>query len=96
MGPILTILTALHEREIPSDAPDNELSHSAHDLHRPEAQSEALNQGLREDHGTVNKPRGESPERVSSNDHVGEDVHDAIQSAKSGGERPCADNTSLC
>ena len=96
MGPILTILIAPHEREIPSDSLNKELSHSAHDLHRPEAQSEAQNQGKREDHGTVNQPRGASPERISNNDRVGEDVHGAVQSAKSGGERPCADNTLAC
>ena len=97
MGPILTILIALHEREIPSDSPDKGLSHSAHDLHHPEAQSEAQSQEEPEGHGTVvDHPQEAPPERGSSDDRVGEDVHDAAQSAKSGGERPCADNTLAC
>jgi len=84
MRPIFTIPTAQHEGEVPSNAPKEELSRNAPDLHA-ETQSEVLNRGEREDHGTVT----EGPSEAHS-------VLDTVKSGKSGGECPYDGTTLAC
>ena len=93
MGPMFTILTALHEREVPSNAPNKQLGRNAPDLH-VETQLEVGNQGEREDHGTVaERPSEAPPKRTSSDDHVGEDASDTVKPGRSRGECPCHGTT---
>jgi len=92
MGPMFTILTALREQEVPSSAPNEQLSHDAPDLHA-ETQLEVGNQGEREDHGTVAERPSEAPKRTSSDNHVGEDTSDTVKSGRSRGECLCCGTT---
>jgi len=92
MGPILTILAAVHEQNVASNAPNEELRHTAHDLHA-DPQSEAQNLGERENQGIVaGGPPGASPGHTSGGDHVGQDAHDSVQSGGLGGECMCPGN----
>jgi len=96
MRPILTILTALHEREVPSNAPNELLNRSAPDLHA-EKPSEVGNRGGCEDHGTVAKRPSEAPsEHILGDNHVGEDANDTGKSGRSMGECPCHGATLAC
>ena len=92
---MLIIPIVLHEREVPSNATNEELSHTAHDPHHAKTQPEAQNQAEREGQGTgVNRPPEASPEHISGDDHVGEDAHEAVQSGRSRGEFLRPDNAS--
>ena len=91
------ILIALHEHEIPSETPNEELSHNTRDLYRPEPQSEVREGEEREDQGTVTDHLPESsPEHLSGDNHADEDAHSTDPSARSGGEWPCVGNTLTC
>jgi len=79
------ILTALHEREVPSNASNEEPDRNAPDLHA-ETQSEVGNRGEREDHGTVAL---EAPsEHIPGDNHTGEDTNGTGRSERSRGECP--------
>jgi len=86
------ILTALHEGEVPSNVPNEELGRNSPDLYHVEPQSEVQNQGEREDHGPVaERPPEAAPERIS-----GEDTLKTIQSGKSRGECLWSGTTLAC
>ncbi|KAF9646551.1 hypothetical protein BDM02DRAFT_3003105 [Thelephora ganbajun] len=92
MSVILIVLREReHEREILSNAPNQQPSYDAPSLSSAERQSEAQNRVEREDRGTVTKQSLEAPpERISKDDHTGEDVDDTVQSG-SRGECRCSD-----
>ena len=91
---MLIILIVLHG-EVPSNAPNEELSHTAHDPDHAETQPEAQNQAEREGRGTdVNRPPEASTEHISGDNNVGEDVHKVVRSGRSRGECLCPGNAS--
>jgi len=82
------VFTALHEREVPSNAPNERISRNAPDLHA-ETRLEVGDQEEREDHGTVTeRPLNTPPKCTSSDNHVGEDASDTVKSGRSRGESP--------
>ena len=96
MGQILRVLTAVHEHDVTSNAPNEGLGHTAHDRYHADSQSEARNPGKHEDQGTIAEgPSEVSPEHLSGDDHVGKDAHDTVHSGRSGGECLCPGNTLL-
>ncbi|KAF9646214.1 hypothetical protein BDM02DRAFT_276880 [Thelephora ganbajun] len=83
-GPSTSPIPGVHEREVPSDAPNEQLSHDAPDL-SAERQSEVQNRMECEDRETVTEqPQEAPPERISEDDHISRDAHDAVQSGGSG------------
>lgn len=74
MGLILTSLTAAHEREIISDAPDKDLARDILTEMQPEGQSKMEPK----DRETVAGGSPKAPQVTSSNDHVGEGGHETI------------------
>jgi hypothetical protein len=69
-----TILIAPHEREVPSNAPNEQLGHSAPDLYSAEREPEVRNRGECEDQGTVaERPQEAPPERTFNHHHLDED-----------------------
>ncbi|KAF9642707.1 hypothetical protein BDM02DRAFT_3273353 [Thelephora ganbajun] len=70
-----------HEREVPSNTPNERPSRDAPDLSSAESQSEVQNRVEREDRGTVTE---QPPERISEDDHIGKGVHDTVQLGGSG------------
>ena len=91
---MLIILIVLHE-EFPSNALNEELSHTAHDPDHAETQPEAQNRAGREGRGMdVNRPPEASPEHISGDNNVSEDVHKVVQSGRSRGECLRPDNAS--
>jgi len=91
MGPMLMILTALHEQEVPSNASNETPGRNAPDLHA-DTQSEVGNRGERVDHGTVAERPSKTPsEHIPGDSHAGEGVSDTVKLGRSSGERPCRD-----
>ena len=87
------MILVIGEQDVTPNAPNKELSHSARDLHHADMQSEARNQGEREDQELVAKGSPEvPPEHVSGGHHVGKDAHNTVQPGRSGGERLCPGN----
>ncbi|KAF9642269.1 hypothetical protein BDM02DRAFT_3193578 [Thelephora ganbajun] len=69
-----------HERQVPSNVPNQQPSHDAPDLSSAERQSEVQNWVECEDRGTVTEqPPEVSPECISEDDHIGEEVDDSVQ-----------------
>ncbi|KAF9642321.1 hypothetical protein BDM02DRAFT_2340052 [Thelephora ganbajun] len=91
MGLISTILIVLrereHERQVPSNAPNEKFSHNAPDLSSAERQSKVRNRVECEDQGrVVEQPPEAPPERISKDDHIGKGAYDTVRSGGSGGE----------
>jgi len=83
------ILSALHGGEVPSNAPNEQFSRNAPDLHT-EIQSEVRNRGEREDHGTVAERPSEAPsEHKSGGGHAVGDASDTVKLGGSRGKCPC-------
>ena len=97
MGPVLMILKAAHEQEVPSNPPKEHFSHNTPDLSSAERESEAQNQGERDDQGTVTeRPLEAPPERLSEGGHIGEGVHAAVQLGIPRGECQCRGSIPAC
>ncbi|KAF9642095.1 hypothetical protein BDM02DRAFT_2703619, partial [Thelephora ganbajun] len=74
-----------HERELPSNLPNGQLSHNAPDLSSAESQSETQNRVECEDRATVTeRPHEAPPEPISEDDRTGKNAHDTVQSEGSG------------
>lgn len=68
-----------HEREAPSNTPNEQLRHNTPDPCYTGREAGARNQGELEDQGTV-------AETISDGDRIGEGTHDTDQSGRSRGE----------
>lgn len=80
MGPMLIILTAPREQEVPLNVPNEELNRNTSDLHT-EMRLEVQNREKHEDEGTVvEQPRGVPPERTFGDDHISEETHETTHS----------------
>ncbi|KAF9644057.1 hypothetical protein BDM02DRAFT_1236254 [Thelephora ganbajun] len=90
MRPMISmILTVLHEqeheRQVPSNTPNEQLSYDAPDLFSTERQSEVQNRVECQDPRTVTKQPPEAPPKcISKDDHTGKRAHDTVQSGGSG------------
>lgn len=79
MGPVLMILTGVHEPDVTSNIPNKEPDRAAHDL-RTCSQSEPQYRGEREDQrAAAEGPSEVPPVYISGNDNIGGDAHDAIR-----------------
>ncbi|KAF9646545.1 hypothetical protein BDM02DRAFT_3118483 [Thelephora ganbajun] len=77
---VTLLLEREHEREVPSNAPNQQLSYDIPDLSSAESQSEVRNRVECEDRGTVTRqPPEPPPERISKDHHIGEDVDGSVQ-----------------
>jgi hypothetical protein len=88
-----TILMALRERKVPSNAPNEQLGHDAPDIYSAERESEVRNQCECEDQGTVAERLPEAPpEHTFDDDDVSEGSYYTARSEGFGGESRCPGN----
>ena len=80
------MILVIGEQDVTSNAPNEELGHTARDLHA-NTQSEVQNRGEHQDQGIVGEgPPEAPPEHVSGGDHVDEEAHDTVQLGRPKGE----------
>ena len=85
MGPMLTILTAAHERDVVSNAPNKELIHGTRGLYQAKMQPEVQNQMVPKDRQVVTEAPPKAPLEIAfGNDRVGEGAHVHSEIPRSG------------
>lgn len=93
MGPMLMILTAVHELDPSPNVPEEDPGHAARAPRPAESSPETPTQEVVEGEEVVAGGSPDAPpEDVSGVDRVGNDAEDAVQPARSGGKRVHSDN----
>ena len=89
MGLMPIILIAIHERETPLNASNEQLGHTAPSIYYAVKESKIPDRGVREDQGTVTERP--PPEHTADDGQLGEHARHTVRSERSVGEYRCPD-----